>query len=57
MARRKRSFISWLILIVVLTMAVVGGYHLYNSDTGQATSRVVKEAVKAGHNQAKKEID
>lgn len=57
MARRKRSFISWMILIAVLALAVVGGYHLYNSDTGQAASRVVKEAAKAGHKQAKKEID
>jgi hypothetical protein len=57
MARRKRSLISWMILLGVLTLAAVGGYHLYNSDTGQATERVVKEAVKAGHRQAVKETE
>jgi hypothetical protein len=55
MARRKRSLVSWAILLVVLGLAAFGGYTLYNSPTGQSAERVVKKAVKAGVDQTKVE--
>jgi hypothetical protein len=55
MARRKRGFVSWIILLGILGLAVYGGHTLYHTPTGKSAKRVVKKAVKAGVEQTKVE--
>ncbi len=48
MARRKRGWLGTLLVVGVLALAVVGGYTIYSSPTGQKAGRVMKAAGQAG---------
>jgi len=56
MARRKRGLFNTLLVVGVLALAVVGGYTIYSSPTGQRAERVMKAAGTAGAQAADKVV-